>query len=166
MGAAVQLTGGQLLQGLAAGEALRAALAGAGEVSSTALGTGGAVHNLSNEAELHISRVQKYPSLTDRTDNLRQPPGVEAALARLVAPVGLADLRNVLARAVEAALVPALARGLQPPLPRPALPGGGAALAGAGHGAAALTGFQLENMFVKQLLREEYDLTFASAVSH
>ena len=104
--------------------------------------------------------------LTDRTDNLGQPPGVEAALTRLVAAVGLADLRDVLAGAVEAALVPALTRGLQPPLPRPALPGGGAALAGAGHGAAALTGFKLENMFEKQLFRAELYLTFASAVSH
>ena len=105
--------------------------------------------------------------LTNRTDNLGQPPGVEAALARLVAAVGLADLWNVLAGAVEAALVPALARGLQPPLPRPALPGGGATLARAGHGAAALTGFKLENNACKkQLFRAEFDLTFASAVSH
>ena len=56
VGAAVQLTGGEPLQILAAGEALRAALAGAGEVSSTALGTGGAVHNLTNNHDL---RVQK-----------------------------------------------------------------------------------------------------------
>ena len=93
--------------------------------------------------------------LTNRTDNLGQPPGVEAALARLVAAVGLADLRDVLAGAVEASLVPALTRGLQPPLPRPALPGRGAALARAGHGAAALTGFKLENMFVKNNVFEQ-----------
>ena len=54
VGAAVQLTGGEPLQVLAAGEALCAALAGAGEVSSTSLGTGGAVHNLTNNTELHL----------------------------------------------------------------------------------------------------------------
>ena len=61
VGAAVQLTGGEHLQILAAGEALCAALAGAGEVSSASLGTGGAVHNLTNNHDLHrVFRIVPY----------------------------------------------------------------------------------------------------------
>ena len=145
-GPAFQLTRGELLQVLAAGEALSAALTRAGEVCSTAFGSRGAVHNLRSQGE-SCQSCSGGMSHTHRTDDLGQSPGVEATLTRLVAAIGLAHLGDVLAWAVEAALVPALARGLQPPLPRPAVPGGGAALARAGHGAAALTGFQLENMF-------------------
>ena len=46
---AVQLTGGQLLQVLATGEALSAALVGAREVSPTPLQARSAIHNLTNE---------------------------------------------------------------------------------------------------------------------
>ena len=84
------------------------------------------------------------PPPSHRTDDLREAPGVGAALTRLAAAAPLADCWDVLARAVEAALVPALARGLQSPLPRPALPGGGATLPRHRHWAAATTGFKLK----------------------
>ena len=51
VGPAFQLTRGELLQVLAAGEALCAALTGAGEVCSASLRSRGAVHNLRSTGE-------------------------------------------------------------------------------------------------------------------
>ena len=63
----LHLTGGDLLEVLAAGEALGAALGGAGVVGPATLWTGGAVHNL--RMEICLLRLKHHLMLFSSSDD-------------------------------------------------------------------------------------------------